>query len=138
MINFFLLEIWSFNSESLQYQLVAYRIEKRFPEGMVRNTLFYSNFKHKLHCAKSVRIRSFSGPYFAAFRLNKERYQVSLRIQSECGKIRTRKTPNTELFTQFYFRDCYHWISMRFIWFKHSQRQNFRHNFYSYLNCRIF
>ena len=98
MINFFLLEIWSLNSESLQYQLVASRIEKRFPEGMVRNTLFYSNFKHKLHCAKSVRIRSFSGPYFAAFRLNKERYQVSLRIQSECGKIRTRKTPNTDPF----------------------------------------
>ena len=104
MINFFLLEIWSLNSESLQYQLVASRIEKRFPEGMVRNTLFYSNFKHKLHCAKSVRIRSFSGPYFAAFRLNKERYQVSLRIQSECGKIRTRKTPNTDAFYAVLFQ----------------------------------
>ena len=33
----------------------------------------------------------FSGPYFPAFRLNTERYFVSLRIQSECGKIRTRK-----------------------------------------------
>ena len=33
----------------------------------------------------------FSGPYFPAFGLNTERYEVSLRIQSECGKIRTRK-----------------------------------------------
>ena len=33
----------------------------------------------------------FSGPYFSAFRLNTERYLVSLGIQSECGKIRTRK-----------------------------------------------
>ena len=33
----------------------------------------------------------FSGPYFPAFGLNTERYGVSLRIQSECGKIRTRK-----------------------------------------------
>ena len=33
----------------------------------------------------------FSGPYFPAFGLNTERYEVSLRIQSECGKIRSRK-----------------------------------------------
>ena len=39
------------------------------------------------HCVKSVRIRSYSGPY-----------GVSLRIQSECGKTRTRITPNTDTF----------------------------------------
>ena len=50
------------------------------------------------HCVKSVRIRSYSGPYFSAFRLNTESYGVSLRIQSECGKIRTRITPNTDTF----------------------------------------
>ena len=33
----------------------------------------------------------FSGPYFPAFGLNTEKYEVSLRIQSECGKARTRK-----------------------------------------------
>ena len=27
-----------------------------------------------------------------------ERYSLSLRIQSECGKIRTRMTPNTDTF----------------------------------------
>ena len=34
------------------------------------------------HCVKSVRIRSYSGPHFPAFRLNTGRYGVSLRIQS--------------------------------------------------------
>ena len=33
----------------------------------------------------------FSGLYFPAFGLNTERFSLSLRIQSECGKIRTRK-----------------------------------------------
>ena len=45
-----------------------------------------------------VRIWRFSSPYFPVFRLNTERYRESLRIQSECGKIRTRKTPNTDTF----------------------------------------
>ena len=48
----------------------------------------------------------FSSPYFPAFGLNMERsfglnterYGVSLRIQSECGKIRTRKN---SVFGQF-------------------------------------
>ena len=51
-----------------------------------------------LHCVKNVRIWSFPGPHFPAFGLNTERYEVSLRIQSECEKIRTRKTPNTDPF----------------------------------------
>ena len=50
------------------------------------------------HCVKSIRIRSFSGPYFQTFELNTERYGVSLRIQSKCGKIQTRKTRNTDTF----------------------------------------
>ena len=33
----------------------------------------------------------FSGPHFPAFRLNTEKYEVSFRIQSECGKIWTTK-----------------------------------------------
>ena len=38
-----------------------------------------------LYCVKGVRIRSYSGPR-------------SVRIQSECGKMRTRITPNTNTF----------------------------------------
>ena len=48
--------------------------------------------------AKVVRIWSFSGLHFPVFGLNTEKYGVSPRIQSECGKIQTRKTPNTETF----------------------------------------
>ena len=51
-----------------------------------------------LHCVKSVRIPSYSGPHFPAFGLNTERYEVSLRIQSECGKMWTRITANTDTF----------------------------------------
>ena len=50
------------------------------------------------HCVKSVRIWSFSGPCFTAFGLNTESYGLSLRIQSECGKILTRKSSNTDTF----------------------------------------
>ena len=50
------------------------------------------------HCVKSACIRSYSGSYFPAFELNTERYGISLRIQSECGKIWTRITPNTDTF----------------------------------------
>ena len=33
----------------------------------------------------------FAGPYFPAFEHKTERYRVSLRIQSKCGKIGTRR-----------------------------------------------
>ena len=60
------------------------------------------NFKSKhnflAYCVKNIRIRSYSGPHFPAFGLNTERYPISLRIQSECGKIWTRITPNTDIF----------------------------------------
>ena len=47
---------------------------------------------------KSVRIRSFSGPYFPAFGLNTKIYRLNLRIQSKCTKNRGRKTANTDNF----------------------------------------
>ena len=51
-----------------------------------------------IHCVKSVRIRSYSDLHFLTFGLNTEKYSISLRIQSECGKMRTRITPNKETF----------------------------------------
>ena len=54
--------------------------------------------KLRSHCVKSYRIRSFFGPHFSAFGLNKERYGVSLHIQSECWKMRKLKAPNRETF----------------------------------------
>ena len=54
-------------------------------------------FRYK-HCIKCVRIGRYSGPFFPQFGLNAERCGVSLRIQSECGKVRTRKAPNMYTF----------------------------------------
>ena len=61
----------------------------------------HNAYLNTFHYVKSVLIfiRSFSGQYFPAFGLNMERYMgVSLRIQYECGKIQTRKSPNTDTF----------------------------------------
>ena len=55
-------------------------------------------FLNTCHCAKSVRIQNYIGPYFPAFGLNTETYGVSHRIQSKCGKIRIRITPNMDTF----------------------------------------
>ena len=51
-----------------------------------------------IYCVKSDRIRRFPLPYFVACRLNTEICWVNLYIQSKCGKIRTRKTPNMDIF----------------------------------------
>ena len=56
---------------------------------------FYDDY---VHYVKSVRIRGYSGPHFPILGLNTERYGVFLHIQSECGKMRTRTTPNTGTF----------------------------------------
>ena len=56
------------------------------------------------HYVERVRICSFSGPYFPAFGLHTERFGVYLSIQSECGKIRTRKTPITDTFQAVYLQ----------------------------------
>ena len=46
----------------------------------------FSIYRPVSHSVRSVRIRSYSGPYFPAFGLNK------------CGKMRTRITPNSDTF----------------------------------------
>ena len=71
----------------------------RIPLSHIFEIPSISDEKHG-HCVKSVRIRSYSSPYFLAFRLNTETYSVSLLIQSECGIIPTRITPSTDTFTQ--------------------------------------
>ena len=40
---------------------------------------------------ENVQIQSFSGPYFPVFGLNTKIYGITLRIQSEYRRIRTRK-----------------------------------------------
>ena len=58
----------------------------------------FSKLINGKHCVKFVRIRRYSGPHFPTFGLNTERYRLSLRIQSECGEMRTRITPNMDAF----------------------------------------
>ena len=56
-------------------------------------------FKYmRVKCVTSVRIQSFSGPCFLAFGLKTEIYIVNLRIQPECDKIHTGKTPSMATF----------------------------------------
>ena len=80
---------------------------RRFILDVLQNSEYTSEY-HQDHCVKSVRIRSFSGPYFPAFGLNTGRYEASLRIRCWCGKIGTWKTPNTDtsyavnMFYKFY------------------------------------
>ena len=59
---------------------------------------------NSFHCVKSALIRSFSGPYFCAIGLKTERH---VHIQSECGKIWTRKTPNTNTFYAVFDFPCF-------------------------------
>ena len=51
--------------------------------------------------------------WFVFSRIRTE-YGVSLRIQSECRKIRTRITPNTDFFTQWYkhTKNNYSWLGV--------------------------
>ena len=96
-----------FQKDSLTYQFIisrqcfisASRQNVRQNRGFPTFLAVYKwNIIMIYHWVKSVRIRSFSCPYFPAFRLNTERYGLSLRIQSECGEIWTKKTPNTNTF----------------------------------------
>ena len=54
-------------------------------------TSYGTTERHSITAWKVSRYGVFSGSYFPAFGLNTERYFVSLHIQSECEKIRTRK-----------------------------------------------
>ena len=71
------------------------KLSKRVFKKLLLNT---KNIYHALTLRKNCPYRSYSGLYFPEFGLNTERYGVSPRIQSECWKMRTRITPNTDNF----------------------------------------
>ena len=83
--------------------------------GIFMKTIFYF-FERRTLCSKSANYLNIettawkvskygvkSGPYFPAFGLNTERYSVSLCIQSEYKKIRTR---NNSVFGHFSCSDA--------------------------------
>ena len=74
---------------------------QKLPLTQFRYIVFFVSVWYLQPCVKSVSIWSFSGSCFPAFGLNRERYGVSFGIQSECEKIRTRQTLNTDTFHAF-------------------------------------
>ena len=83
------------------FKYLAIRYHQKAPSHMfdwILNTPLIIIVVLDWHCVKNVLIRSFSGAYFPAFGLNTEKYGLFLRIQSECRKIRARKTPNANTF----------------------------------------
>ena len=54
------------------------------------------------NCTKSACIWGYFGPHFQVFGLNIERYGVILHIQSKYEKMRTRITPNMDIFQIVY------------------------------------
>ena len=88
---------------------VSHKNEKNKPVYLGRSILEINEFWYdyiktkvltqcKTNCVKSVSIQSYSGPYFPTFRMNTERYSISVHIQSECRKTWTRITLNMDTF----------------------------------------
>ena len=96
----FTLSSWKLSITNLIiYLFNTQRVFRMFSESLgLWNDFIFRTLVSNTITAWSVRIRSYSGPYFSIFGLNTERYSVSLRIQSECGKIRTIITPNRDTF----------------------------------------
>ena len=71
--------------------------KKHCVKSVPNSKFFWSAFSHiRTTCSslrKSIRSWSYSGPHFLASGLDTKRYSVSLRIQCECDKMRTRITP---------------------------------------------
>ena len=75
----------------------------------------------------ALRFQSYSVRYFPVFGLETKRYLVSLRFQSEYGKVRTRITPNRDTFhavqvlmtevyeieAQHIMKNCFFWVSFQ-------------------------
>ena len=70
---------------------------------------FNMNEKHErrvnMHCVKSVRIRSYSGPHFFRIFFIWTEYGVSLRNQSECEKMRKKCGQNNCEYRHFLLSD---------------------------------
>ena len=80
------------------------RIPAKYNKIFHLRSLICAKYQAKYYCVKTVRIQSYSGPYFSACGLNTERYSVPLRIHFKCGKMRTRITLNTDTFLKCIWR----------------------------------
>ena len=69
------------------------------------------------HCVKVSKYGVFSGPYFPEFGLNMKRYSVSLSIQLEYGKVRTRKNSVFGHFSRSVVDGCFYDILVALVTF---------------------
>ena len=81
-------EFNSFAAFSRLRQLLSYITGLYYPMSLLVYYLLIFSINTTWNVSK---YGVFSGPYFPAFGLSTEIYEVSFRIQSECGKIWTRK-----------------------------------------------
>ena len=100
---FILFILWSIFNFLLRFSYNTGIVWPKWGCMILWTVLYYvhgRNFQRlsNIHYVKSICIRSFSGLYFSAFGLNTESYSSSLCISSECGKIWTRKAPETDTF----------------------------------------
>ena len=77
-----------------------------------------------LHCMKNVRIRRFSSQYFPVFVLSTEIYRVNLPIQSQCEKIWTRKTTNTDILYAVLTVKIYWWWRQSWLYTANESQAN--------------
>ena len=96
-----------------------WKLEERWTYVIIHQTFL----KATIFTVWSVRIQSFSGPHFPALGLNTEIYRVNLHIQSECGKIRIRKTPNTDIFYAVIIKIWMHFSHVALQYFKEMLRR---------------
>ena len=128
----------------LRYKGIIFSWFQRRIQNLVkhlrRNCFIKTVSGWKLHCVKSVRIQSYSGPYFPTFGLNKERYGISPRIQAKWGKKRTRIIPNTDSFYAVLHLRCLTELSIYLcVWQNNSAGKQFNgHGFVSHKIIRSY
>ena len=96
---------WCIRRWTSLFMFLMYVFVVNGPSFQITRIRNCSTLTNSRYCVKSVRIRSYSGAYFPAFGLWTERYSVSLRIQSQYGKIEPEK-----LWIRTLFKQCISWF----------------------------
>ena len=76
----------SFFVKAVSTQIINLHLANLKQKLLTRHVFFDEKQQKNAHCAKNVRIRSYSGPYFPAFGLNTERYGYLSVLSPNAGK----------------------------------------------------
>ena len=85
-------------SVSITHSAVRTKICKIIAEIKSSESIIQKKRKKYRYLGENVRIRSYSGLHCPVSGLNTDKYFTYLHIQSECGKMQTRITPNAGTF----------------------------------------